>query len=63
MASWARIGRGADWTNAGQWDELAARDMLQELGQMREVLSSGGRLELELELPKPSVSQLELSPA
>ena len=46
VASWARIGRGADWPNAGQWDELAARDMLQELGPVREVRSSGGRLEL-----------------
>jgi xylan 1,4-beta-xylosidase len=63
VASWARIGRGADWPNAGQWDELAARDVLQELEPAREVLSTGGRLELELELPMPSVSLLELSPA
>lgn len=63
VASWARIGRGAEWPNAGQWDELASRDVLQELEPAREVLSSGGRLELELELPMPSVSLLELTPA
>jgi xylan 1,4-beta-xylosidase len=63
VASWAQIGDGADWPNAGQWDELAARDSLQELGPPREVRPSGGRLELELELPMPSISLLELSPA
>jgi xylan 1,4-beta-xylosidase len=63
VASWARVGRGADWPNEEQWEELAALDVLQELQPAREVLPSRGRLELELELPMPSVSLLELSPA
>jgi xylan 1,4-beta-xylosidase len=63
VASWARIGRGADWPNAKQWDELAASDVLEDLEPAREVLATDGQLELALELPMPSISLLELSPA
>jgi xylan 1,4-beta-xylosidase len=63
VASWARIGGGAEWPDAAQWDELAARDALQELEPACVVVPSGGRLELDFELPMPSVSLLELSPA
>jgi xylan 1,4-beta-xylosidase len=63
VALWARIGGGADWPDAAQWDELAARDTLQELEPERFVVPSGGRLELNFELPMPSISLLELSPA
>jgi hypothetical protein len=37
--------------------------VLEELAPVREVPSSGGQLELVLDLPMPSVSLLELSPA
>ena len=63
VASWARIGGGADWPDSAQWDELAARDALQELEPERVIVPAGGRLELDFELPMPSVSLLELSPA
>jgi xylan 1,4-beta-xylosidase len=63
VASWARIGGGADWPDAAQWDDLAARDALQELEPERVITPSGGRLGLDFEMPMPSVSLLELSPA
>jgi xylan 1,4-beta-xylosidase len=63
VASWTRIRRGADWPSADQWDELAARDVLEELEPERLVRPIDGSLELELELPMPSVSLIELTPA
>lgn len=63
VATWTRIAGGADWPSADQWDELAARDVLEELEPQREVLPIDGGLTLELELPMPSFSLIELTPA
>jgi xylan 1,4-beta-xylosidase len=60
---WAEVGGGADWPSGGQWDELAARDRLDDLEAPREVEVDGGALELDVHLPMPSVSLIELDPA
>ena len=63
VARWARLGRGADWPDDTQWQELAAMDQLQELEPERIVDATSGSLELPFEMPMPSISLLELVPA
>ncbi len=64
VAAWADIGGGtADWPDAGQWQELAARDRLEELERERTIDVTDGSVELSFELPMPSVSLVELDPA
>ncbi len=63
VARWARLGRGADWPDDAQWQELAAMDQLEELEPQRIVDAQGGSLEFPIELPMPSISLVELMPA
>ena len=63
VATWESIGRGADWPDDGQWDELAARDRLEELEPGVIVTPTASSLELDLSLPMPSISLIELEPA
>jgi len=61
VASWAAIG-GGDWPDEGQWQRLAEANHLEDLEPERVVEISSGSLELDFELPMPSVSLLELTP-
>ncbi|MGI8830665.1 MAG: GH39 family glycosyl hydrolase [Candidatus Limnocylindria bacterium] len=63
VAAWAEIGGTADWPDDGQWQELAARDLLEDVEPERVVDATDGTVELAFELPMPSVSLLELTPA
>ena len=63
VQSWDEIGRGADWPDDTQWTALAERDRLEELGPPRTLPADGGRLRLDVELPMPSISLIELAPA
>ena len=63
VAAWATIGGTADWPDDGQWAELAATDRLEELDAARFVELTTPSVELAFELPMPSVSLLELTPA
>jgi xylan 1,4-beta-xylosidase len=54
---------GGDWPDEPAWDRLRAADRLEELEPERVVQpSADGQLELEFELPMPSVSLIELLP-
>lgn len=63
VARWADIGGSADWPDEGQWQDLAAQDLLEELEPERTVMTHDGAVELTFDLPMPSVSLLELYPA
>jgi len=63
VAAWADIGGTADWPDEGQWAEIEAADRLDDLDAERDVETSSDALELAFELPMPSVSLVELSPA
>jgi xylan 1,4-beta-xylosidase len=60
---WLEMSGGSDWPTEAQWAELAARDEVEELDPPAEVAAANGRIELAFELPMPSVSLIELSPA
>jgi xylan 1,4-beta-xylosidase len=61
-AVWQQLGGGRDWPDEGGWRALRAADRLEALHEPRPVAMAGGRLELPVELPMPSVSLLELEP-
>ena len=63
VASWAGVGGGADWPDDAGWQRLAAENYLEELEPERAVDASSGSAELAFDLPMPSVSLLELTPA
>jgi xylan 1,4-beta-xylosidase len=63
VRTWMQIGGGAEWPTAEQWTELEERDALEDLDPQREVTATDGALELSFELPMPSISLIELSPA
>jgi xylan 1,4-beta-xylosidase len=55
---------GGDWPDDAALRRLGAADRLEDLDPERVVqVSADGRLELEFELPMPSVSFIELIPA
>ena len=60
--AWADIGGTADWPDEDQWQELAARNHLEDLEEEQPVEITDGSLELAFDLPMPSVSLLELEP-
>ncbi|PZF79616.1 xylan 1,4-beta-xylosidase [Jiangella anatolica] len=62
-AVWRRIGGGAAWPTDAQWAELRAADRLDELHPPRRITASGGALDVEFDLPNPSMSLVELVPA
>lgn len=62
-AAWQAMGK-PDWPNAAQMSELHRGDELQTLEPPRELAAdSGGRLQIEFDLPMPSLSLIELAPA
>jgi xylan 1,4-beta-xylosidase len=61
VRTWESIGR-PDWPDEAGWAALHAADGLEMLEPPRRVHANDGALELELELPMPSVSLLELVP-
>jgi xylan 1,4-beta-xylosidase len=63
VAVWADLGAGADWPDDEQWRRLADENRLEELEPERIVDASSGRIELAFELPMPSVSLIEVTPA
>ena len=63
VRAWEEIGGGGDWPTERQWEELAARDRLEELHPTRTFRAAAGRLALDFELPMPAVSLIELGPA
>lgn len=62
VTTWERLGR-PDWPDEAGWAELRAADHLELVEPQRRVQPRAGRLELDLELPMPSVSLLELVPS
>jgi xylan 1,4-beta-xylosidase len=70
-AAWAEISGAADGASAGragwpaeaQWDELRARNTLDELEPERTVRAAAGELELACDLPMPGISLFELRPS
>ena len=60
---WHEMSGGADWPTDAQWAELAARDELEDLDPSAVIAAANGKIQLAFELPMPSVSLIELSPA
>ena len=58
---WEELGSPA-WPDAGGWATLRAADRLELLEPAREVTASDGRIDLELLLPMPSISRIDLAP-
>lgn len=61
MVAWDKLGR-PDWPDERGWAELATADRLEELESERTITPTDERLRLEIELPMPAVSFLELIP-
>ena len=53
----------ADWPDEAGWAALREADDLEHLEPEREVGSDDGALELAFDLPMPSISLIELTPA
>jgi xylan 1,4-beta-xylosidase len=60
---WRELGGGADWPTDGQWQELIESDVLDELEPPRLITVTDSTVELAFDLPMPSISLIELSPA
>jgi xylan 1,4-beta-xylosidase len=61
-ATWADLG-GGDWPDETGWEALRRADRLAELEPRRSEVIHGGQLALEFELPMPSISLIEVTPA
>ncbi len=59
--TWARLGRPV-WPDEAGWARLRAADHLEMLGPPRRLTTDGRRLQLEFDLPMPSMSLVELVP-
>lgn len=59
---WQRISDGAAWPVDEQWAQLRAANTLAELPTGSPVTVEGGGYALELDLPMPSISFVQLSP-
>jgi xylan 1,4-beta-xylosidase len=59
---WEGMG-GGDWPDESGWDTLRRANVLEELEPSRDEWAGDGRLDLDFELPMPSVSLVELAPA
>ncbi len=62
VTTWRALGE-PDWPDAAGWERLRAADRLETLEPPRTVRPEAGRLHLDIELPMPSVSLLELVPS
>jgi xylan 1,4-beta-xylosidase len=58
---WASLG-GGDWPDADQWNELHARNTLDELHPPAPAHPTAGTLTLTFDLPMPAVSYIEARP-
>ena len=58
-----RIGGAADWPDERQWSALAAADQVDEYAPPETVAPAGGAFRLEVDLPMPAISYLELRPS
>jgi xylan 1,4-beta-xylosidase len=61
-ARWRQLGGGADWPDDDQWRTLAMSDRLAEFEPDRQVQPGGAAVDVELDLPMPAISYLELRP-
>jgi xylan 1,4-beta-xylosidase len=61
VRTWERLGR-PDWPDDAGWRVLHAADRLETLAPSQPVRADGGRFELDLKLPMPAVSLIELVP-
>jgi xylan 1,4-beta-xylosidase len=62
-AVWEAMSGGAAWPDDRQWAALRAANRLEELEPPRRVAAAGGAVALAFDLPMPSVSLVELTPA
>ncbi|HEV2869779.1 MAG TPA: glycoside hydrolase, partial [Actinomycetota bacterium] len=62
-AVWEARSGGADWPDDAQLATLREANRLEELEPARRVGAGGGVVELDFDLPMPSVSLVELVPA
>ena len=63
VARWASIGGDSDWPDEAGWAALREADDLEHLEPEREVRPDDGALEVAFDLPMPSISLVELTPA
>jgi xylan 1,4-beta-xylosidase len=61
-ARWRQLGGGADWPDDDQWRTLATSDRLAQFEPDRRVQPAGTAVDVELDLPMPAISYLELRP-
>ncbi len=61
VRTWKRLGE-PDWPDDAGWTVLRVADRLEALEPPREVRADEGRLELEIDLPMPAMSLIELVP-
>jgi xylan 1,4-beta-xylosidase len=57
-----RAKNGGDWPDAAGWAHLRAADRLEDFEPERRVEVTGGRLDIDFDLPMPAVSLVELLP-
>ncbi len=62
-AVWQSIGGHAPWPSDAQWQQLRARNTLDEYEPEQKLAVAGGSVSVEFELPMPAVSYLEFTPA
>jgi xylan 1,4-beta-xylosidase len=62
-AAWAARSGGRAWPEDGDWDALRERDRLELLEPERVVRPEDRAVRLDIALPMPAVSLLELEPA
>ena len=58
---WEELGSPA-WPDAAGWATLRAADRLELLEPVREIAASDGRIDVELLLPMPAISRIDLAP-
>jgi xylan 1,4-beta-xylosidase len=61
VARWRAMGEGRDWPDERQWAALRAADRLDEPEPPRDVTPTDGAVEVDLDLPMPGISCLELT--
>jgi len=59
--TWESLG-SPDWPSDEDWPRLRANDRLDEIESAGRVTATGGRLTVEIDLPMPAVSLIELLP-
>jgi xylan 1,4-beta-xylosidase len=63
VRAWRELGGDADWPDDEQWEALRTANVLEHLEPEREVTPDDDALTLDVSLPMPSVSLIELEPA